>query len=423
MVEGTNRGLSSSLGVRWTICGLLFCATTLNYYNRQILGLLKPDLQHVFGWSERDYGIIVMGFQLAYACGLLMVGRVVDILGSRAALAFSVAVWSIASMAHGFVASVCGFVIVRVVLGLAEAGNFPSSVSAVSQWFPRRESALAIGLFNAGSNVGAILAALTVPLVAELFGWRGAFMVAGALGAVWVSAWLPAYRRPEDHSRVTREELAWIQSDKHIDFKPQSAAFASGRRRIVIALCVARGLTDPVWSFLLFWSPDFFARQFGLSLRGLALPIVGIYFAADIGGIVGGLFSSRLIGRGVEASRARLIVMLGAAILTSTLFLAPRTPVVSIAALLMALGALAHQAWSANVFALTSDRIAYTSVGTVVGLTGAVGALGGTAMAGSVGYLLDRGIGYKVICASMVFLYLTGWLVLWGTLRREDVRI
>jgi ACS family hexuronate transporter-like MFS transporter len=421
VVEGANNGQRNSLGVRWTICALLFCATTLNYYNRQILGLLKPDLQHVFGWSERDYSVIVMGFQFAYACGLLTIGRIVDVLGSRVALAVSVAIWSIASLAHAFVASVAGFVVVRMVLGLAEAGNFPASVSSVSQWFPRRESALAIGLFNAGSNVGAILAALTVPLVADLLGWRGAFVVAGALGAVWVAVWVPSYRRPEHHSRVTKEELAWINSDKYGGPKRAKPLCAAGRERFIVALCVARGLTDPVWTFLLFWSPDFFARQFGLSLRGLAFPIVGIYLAADIGGIVGGQFSSKLIGRGFTAARARLIVMFCAAALTSTLIIAPRTPMVALAALVIALGALAHQAWSANVYALISDHVPTSSVGTVVGVTGAVGALGGMAMAAAVGYLLDRAGGYKAIFASIVVLYLTGWFVLWRAVRRHDL--
>ena len=396
---------------RWLVCGLLFLSTALSYYDRQIIGLLKFSLQHAFSWTEGDYGIIVMAFQLAYAVGLLFIGQAVDIFGPILALAASVAVWSVGSASHALAGSVLAMSTARAVLGVAEAGNFPAGVSLVTRLFPAAERALAIGLFNGGSNVGAILGPLTVPLLVIAVGWRGAFITSGLLGAFWVALWIYTFR-----SQISLRFAAKSQSSTRgrdaVSLAKLVASRHILRQPVVMGLCVTRLLTDSVWTVLVFWAPDFFTKHFGLKLQGLALPLVAVFAAAALGGICGGASTALLISRGVQAQQARLRVMLATSLLSGSLWFAARTTDLPMAVLLVSATAFAHQAWASNLFALPADKLPASQMGAVTGFTGCTGAIGSMIAAGLVGVLLDAGVGYQMIFGAAIVLYTTGWVLL-----------
>jgi len=374
---------------RWSICALLFFATTINYVDRQVIGLLKPThLQPEFGWSEIDYSNIVFAFQVAYAIGLLTVGRIIDRFGVHKGFSVAIVVWSIAAMAHAAARSVFGFEVARFALGLGEAANFPAAIKTVAEWHPRKERALATGIFNAGSNVGIIVAALLVPAVTAAYGWQGAFIVTGAMGFVWLIAWAVLYSPPEKHPRVSPEELALIRSDAEVSRK--SVPWVSIiRHRQTWAFAIGKMLTDPIWWVYLFWIPDFLNRTYGISLSNIGVPLITIYLLADVGSVGGGWISSRLIRRGWSVNGGRKTAMLVSALAVIPVVFAARASSVTVAVLLIGLAAAAHQGWSANIFTLVSDMFPRHAVGSVVGFGGMFGAIGGMVIAKLVGYILE----------------------------------
>ena len=373
---------------RWTICALLFFATTVNYVDRQVIGILKPELSKTLGWSEVDYGDIVTAFQAAYALGLLLAGGLIDRLGTRLGYALSLIVWSLAAMGHALARSAVSFGVARFALGLGEAGNFPAAVKTVAEWFPARERALATGIFNAGSNVGAIVAPLLVPYIALHYGWRWAFLLTGALGLLWLAFWLPLYRRPEEHPQLSREELALIH-----DGQPEERVKTPWARllphRQTWAIAVGKFLTDPVWWFYLYWIADFLKKKYGIGLSQVSLPLVVIYLVADIGSVGGGWLSSSLIRRGWSVNVGRKAAMLVCALCVVPVTFAVQTSHLWVAVGLVSLAAAAHQGWSANLYTLASDMFPRRSVGSVVGIGGMAGAIGGMLAAFGIGHVLQ----------------------------------
>ena len=399
---------------RWIICTLLLLGVTKNYMDRQVLGVLKTTLQHEFGWTEIDYGNLVFAFQAAYAVGLVTMGRVVDRLGTRLGYALAMVFWSLASMAHAIGSSLGSFVVARSALGFGEAGVFPASIKAVAEWFPKRERAMATGIFNAGTNAGAIITPLMVPWITLYWGWRWAFVITGVLGFLWLGFWLRLYRKPEQHPRVRKEELAYIRSDPPESLTrvkwatllsfPQTWAFAT-----------AKFMTDPIWWFYLFWIPDFLQRKHGLALIQIGVPIMVIYVISDVGSVMGGWMSSWLIGRGQSVNSARKLTLLLCALCVVPIMFAYRIDSTWGAVLLIGLAAAGHQGFSANLFTLTSDMFPTQAVGSVVGTGGMAGAVGGMFIAKVVGYVLQSTGSYMVpflIAGSAYFIALAAIQIL-----------
>ncbi len=411
-VLGSGGGVASAVGhFRWVICSLLLFGATKNYMDRQVLGVLKTTLQHDLGWNEIDYSNVVFAFQFAYAVGMLGIGRLIDRLGTRRGYSLAMIFWSLASMAHGLATSLGSFILARSALGLGESGVFPASVKSVAEWFPRRERALAVGIFNAGTNVGAILTPLIVPWITIHWGWRWAFVITGALGFVWLIFWLAFYRKPEDHPRCSKSELAYIRSDP--PEPPRKFTWGSlFPHRQTWAFAIGKFLTDPIWWFYLFWVPDFLQREHGLLLSQIGLPIVTIYVMSDIGSVGGGWFSSFLIKRGASVNAARKTAMLLCALSVLPIVFADRVASLWIAVLIIGLAAAAHQGFSANLFTLPSDMFPSSAVGSVVGIGGTAGAIGGMLIAKIVGYALQWTGSYKVpfLIAGAAYLLALGFI-------------
>lgn len=419
---------------RWVICALLFFAATVNYIDRQVLGILKPTLEHEFGWSETDYGWIVFSFQTAYAIGLLIVGRSMDRFGTKKGFAYSITLWSLAAMAHawalpigvavatiltvfGFVSqstaftSVVGFIVVRFLLGLGEAGNFPASIETVAEWFPKKERALATGIFNSGTNIGALATPLLVPLVVLYWGWYEAFIITGVLGFIWLAFWLLIYRKPEEHPKLTRGELAYIQSD------PTEPTVRIPWKRLfphrqTWAFAIGKFMTDPIWWVYLFWLPDFLNKKHGLDLKTFGLPIAIIYIIADVGSIGGGYISSRLIKQGWSINSSRKTAMLICALSVVPIVIASMTSSLWLAVILIGIAAAAHQGWSANIFTLSSDMFPKQAVGSVVGIGGMFGAIGGMVISPLVGYILQTTGSYVPIFIIAASAYLAALFII-----------
>lgn len=397
---------------RWVICALLFFATTINYIDRQIIGVLKPHLEGVFGWSQIDYGNIIFSFQLAYAIGYAVTGRFMDRVGVRLGFGLAVLLWSVAAMAHGLARSVAGFCAARFGLGFAEGGNFPASIKTVAEWFPKKERALATGIFNAGSNVGAVVTPLAAPWLAVTFGWPVAFYVTGALGFLWLVAWWMIYRHPHQHPRVSAEELAHIQRDP-----PDPAVKISWlqllRHRQTWSITLGMLFTAPVWWFYLYWVPDFLNKQHGLNLMQLGPPLVVIYLLADVGSVAGGWISSHLIHRGWSVNAARKTAMLICALCEVPVCLAPLVSNVWVAVCLIGLAASAHQGFSANLFTTVSDTMPRFTVSSAVGIGGLAGSIGGMFVAQLVGHILEwTHNNYFVPFAIAASAYLTVLLII-----------
>ena len=413
---------------RWVICFLLFLAATINYIDRQVIGLLKPTLQQQYGWSEIDYADIVFSFQLAYAIGLLLAGGFIDRVGTRIGFAIAVGVWSVAAMAHAeaatygpavaallgvfglvYAPSVAGFIAARFALGIGEAGNFPAAIKTVAEWFPLKERAFATGLFNSGTNIGAVMAPLIVPWITVTYGWYWAFIVTGAIGFFWIALWLPLFGSPEHHPRVSAAELAHIRSD----LAPPAARVplrALLPHRQTWAFAVGKFMTDPIWWLYLFWVPDFLNRNHGLNLLAVGPPLVAIYLIADFGSIGGGWLSSALIKRGWSVNAARKTAMFVSACAVIPIVFASMATSLWTAVLLVALAAAAHQGWSANMFTLASDMFPKQAVGTVVGFGGMAGAFGGMLIAKLTGYLLETTGSYVPVFLIAGSTYLTALL-------------
>jgi ACS family hexuronate transporter-like MFS transporter len=390
---------------RWTIVALLFFATTVNYIDRQVLGILAVPLQDEIGWSEAEYGFIVTAFQAAYAIGLIAFGRAIDWLGTRIGYVLSITWWSLAAMGHALAGSAFGFGVARFFLGIGEAGNFPAAVKTVAEWFPRRERALAVGLFNCGSNIGAIITPLVVPWIALRFGWRAAFLATGAIGLLWVAVWLALYRPPARHPLVSAAELALINSDP-----PENSERVPWARLLAYrqtwALITARFLTDPVWWFYLYWTPKFLHQQHGITLDQLGAPLVVVYLTADAGSVFGGWMSSTLIRRGCTVNAARKLAILVCALLVVPVAFASRVDDLWTAVAVLALATAGHQGWAANMFAMISDIYPRNAVSSVTGIAGFGGSVGGMLVASAVGIILQFTGSYTVIFAWAGFSYL-----------------
>lgn len=424
---------------RWHICALLFFAATINYIDRQVIGILKPTLTQEFGWTdERVYSSIVFSFQLAYAIGFMLAGRVMDTIGVRRGFALAVVLWSIAAMAHGaaglfpslhlpvlnldaksgfalvtLTGAAAGFALARFALGIGESGNFPASIKTVAEWFPKKERALATGIFNSGTNVGALLTPLVVPWILGHWGWQWAFISTGLIGFLWVAWWLAVYRLPEHHPRLSAAELAHIRSDP-----PDPEAHIPWRRllpfRQTWAFALGKFMTDPIWWLYLFWVPDFLNKTHGVKVTVLEMgpPLVTIYLLADVGSIGGGWLSSHWIKRGWSHNRARKTAMLICALAVVPIVLAAVVPSLGLAVALISLAAAAHQGWSANLFTLTSDMFPRKAVGSVVGIGGMAGAVGGMFIAMLVGAVLQATQSYVPIFIIAGCAYLVALLVI-----------
>ena len=381
---------------RWRVCAMLLAATTINYIDRQVLGVLAPFLQDEIGWSEIQYGYIVVAFQGAYAIGLLCAGALIDRFGTRIGYALAISVWSLAAMGHALAASVAGFVVARFLLGLGEAGNFPAAIKTVAEWFPRRERAFAVGIFNAGSNIGAIVAPLMVPIVAAAWGWQAAFLCTGVLSAAWLVTWLVFYRTPDQHPKLSAAELAHIRSDP-----PEPAVKVPWlqllRHRQAWAFVAAKFITDPVWWLFLFWLGKFLASEYELSLAKIGLPMIVVYLMADVGSIAGGWLAGRFMRLGWSANRARKSAMLVCALCVAPVILVTQVDNLWLAVGLIGLAMAGHQGWSANVLTLPSDMFPRQTVASVVGIGGFAGAFGGMGMSYFAGSQLQSTGSYGTI--------------------------
>jgi MFS transporter, ACS family, hexuronate transporter len=431
--SGLERRSAVKVGMfRWVICALLFFAATINYIDRQVIGLLKTTLQTEFVMSETDYAAIVFSFQLAYAIGMLIAGRVMDKLGTRLGFALAVVIWSIAAMAHAAAdwfpwlslptllinppsivmlgGAAAGFALARFMLGVGEAGNFPASIKTVAEWFPKKERALATGIFNSGTNVGALATPLVVPWIAATWGWQWAFIATGAIGFLWVGLWWTFYRSPETHGRLSKAELAYIRSDPPESVAPIKWSGLLPHRQ-TWAFAIGKFMTDPIWWLYLFWIPDFLHRNHGLDLKSIGLPLVVIYLVADIGSIGGGWISSSLLKRGWTPNRARKTAMLICALAVVPIIFAANVSSLWGAVSLVALAAAAHQGWSANLFTTASDMFPRRAVGSVVGIGGMAGAVGGMLIALIVGAILQAIGSYVPIFIIAGSTYLVALLV------------
>jgi ACS family hexuronate transporter-like MFS transporter len=384
---------------RWTICALLFVATTINYVDRQVLGILAPTLQRELHWTEADYGDIVSWFSFAYAFGFLVAGRVIDWIGVRRGLAIAVVAWSAAAIGHAFARTAAGFSVARAMLGVSESAIFPGSIKTVAEWFPQRERALATGIFNAGTNTGAILTPLLVPWIALQWGWQWAFVVTGALGLLWLLLWIPLYRNPPaTGASVTDARVPWVSLFGH---------------RQTWAFIVGKLMADPVWWFYLYWLPKFLDAKYGVKLAQVAAPIIAVYLIADVGSVGGGWLSSALIKRGWSVNRARKVTMLAMALLIVPTTLASRAPSMWAAVLIVGVAAAAHQAWSANVYTLASDMFPKSAVGSVVGIGAFAGAMGGVVFQRVTGRVLQaNGSDYTPIFVVCGLAYVTARVII-----------
>lgn len=380
---------------RWVICGVLFFGITKNYMDRQVLGVLKITLQQQFGWNEIDYSNLVFAFQAAYAGGMLAMGKLIDRAGTRLGYAVAMVFWSLASMAHALCGSLSSFGVARAALGLGESGAFPASIKAVAEWFPRKERALATGIFNAGSNIGAIVTPLVVPWITLRYGWRWAFLVTGAVGFLWLLLWIAIYRKPESHPQCTAEELAYIHGDAAAPARQVPWSQLIGYRQ-TWAFALAKFLTDPIWWFYLFWVPGFLQRQHGLNLTQVGLPLVTIYLVSDAGSIAGGWLSSAMLKRGLSANQARKTAMLLCALCVVPVIYAYRGQGLWPTVLVIGLAAAAHQGFSANLYTTASDMFPNNALASVVGIGGMAGGIGGMLIAKVVGYVLEATGSYFV---------------------------
>lgn len=405
---------------RWLIVALLFFATTINYLDRQIIGLLKPTLEKEFDWSETDFAHIVMAFTAAYAIGLLLFGRLIDKVGTKWGYSISVVVWSVAGMLHAVARSVFGFAAARIGLGVGEAGNFPAAMKAVAEWFPKKERALATGIFNAGTSIGVVTALFMTPWILSRYGWHEVFWITGALGFVWLVFWLWLYEIPTRQKRLTEEELNLIQEGQDSAEEQQAQKPIKWSRLFALpqtwAFITGKLLIDPIYWFFLFWLPSYFSSTFSLDLTKPSPELMIIYTATTVGSIAGGYFSSALIKRGWGTLNARKAVLLIFAVLETSIILTQFVSDVWLAVALISLAVAVHQAWATNIFTMASDMFPKSSVSSVVGIGGMAGAVGGILFPMLVGYLLDMyklqdnlAGGYNVLFTICGLTYLLAW--------------
>lgn len=423
---------------RWVICALLFLASAVNYVDRQVIGILKPTLQHEFRWSELDYANIVFAFQLAYAIGFFFAGRVIDRVGTKAGYTIAIVIWSLAAIIHAEAApigtamapllgtfgiaasaSVAGFMTARFLLGIGESGNFPAAIKAVAEWFPKKERALATGIFNGGTNLGAIVTPLVVPWITLAYGWYWAFVATGVLGFAWLAIWVAMYAPVTRHPRVSAAELAYITTDREEPTTPLPLASILSLRQ-TWAFVIAKFLTDSIWWLYLYWVPDFLSRNHGLDLTSIGLPIVIIYLVADVGSIGGGWLSSSLLGRGWNTNWARKTAMLTCALMAVPIMFASGARDLWLAVALVSIAAAGHQGWSANLYTIASDLFPKRAVATLVGLGGTTGAIGGLFIAKITGYVLEFTGSYLTVFLIAGSTYLVALTILHVMLPRLE---
>ena len=433
---------------RWTICALLFCATTINYLDRQVLSLLAPDLSKEFNWSNSDYANITAAFQFVYAIAMLFAGRFIDRIGTKPAFLIAIAIWSFGAIMHAFAlffgdavnslatllglsvvpASIVGFMLSRAVLALGEAGNFPAAIKATAEYFPKKERSFATGIFNSGANIGAVLAPITVPLIAAAWGWQATFIIIGAIGFIWMGFWIVFYDKPEQQKRLSAEELAYINQDQadasNANTVEESGGFSWFRLlafRQTWAFAFGKFMTDGVWWFFLFWLPKYLAAQYGMKTTDFVFPLAVLYSMTMVGSIGGGWFPSYFISRGFSPYDGRMKAMLIIAFIPLVVLLAQPLGYLSfwVPVLLIGIGTSAHQAWSANIFTTVSDMFPKRAVASVVGIGGMAGGLGGVLITKCGGWLFDyfgqQGqlqTGYTIMFAICATAYIVAWCVM-----------
>lgn len=393
----TSTSINERVGkYRWTICALVFFATTINYLDRSVISLLKPYLEKEFSWSETDYANIVVCFQVAYALGMLAVGRYIDKIGTKLGYALSLFVWSLAAIGHAIASSTFGFGVARALLGLSEAGNFPAANKTVAEWFPKKERAFATGIYNSGSNVGAITAPLVVPWMAIHWGWQWAFIVTGAIGLLWLFFWFALYEVPAKHKKLTKAEFEYIHSDEdEKNDRSQEHEKVSWFKLLTYkqtwAFFIGKGLTDPIWWFWLFWLPAFLDAEYGLVGMQVTVPLAVVYTMTTFGSVLGGWLPMWLIKNGWDANRARKTSMFIYALLPLPVLFSQYLGTFNMwfAVLMIGIAASAHQAWSANIFTTVSDMFPKKAVSSVTGIGGMAGAVGGILIARLAGSLFD----------------------------------
>jgi len=434
---------------RWTICALLFFATTVNYLDRQVLSLLKPHLEEIFGWSNSDYANIASVFQFVYAISMLFAGRIIDKLGTKKGYAWAIIIWSIGAVIHAFAipigqsistvlgfmgigvasVSIVGFMVARAVLGFGEAGNFPAAIKATAEYFPKKERSFATGFFNGGTNIGAVLAPLSVPFIAAKWGWEAAFLFIGAIGFLWLIFWYKYYDKPEDQKRLSAEEFAYIQQDD--DEKQANSEGKAHEAKVswlklltyrqTWSFAVGKFMTDGVWWFFLFWLPAYLKDQYGMMDTQIMLPLAVLYSMTMFGSIGGGWFPMYFIKRGYEPYDGRMKAMLMIAVIPLVVLAAQPLGHISfwMPVLLIGVGASAHQAWSANLFTTVSDMFPKKAIGSVVGIGGMLGGLGGVVMTKLGGGLFDYykalghiETGYTIMFTICAVAYLVAWVIM-----------
>lgn len=401
--------------MRWTICAMLFAATSINYMDRQVIAILKPTLEHSIGLTEVSYGYIIDAFQIAYAIGLLAAGRLIDKLGTRIGYMLVMAVWSLAAMGHALASSALQFGFARFFLGLGESGNFPAAIKTVAEWFPQNERSLATGIFNSGANVGAVLAPLIVPWVTLHYGWHIAFLTTGLFSALWILWWFRRYRRPADHRTLAGDELRHTYRVAAVEMGPSPVLPWRNllRFRQTWAFTVAKFLTDPIWYFYLFWLPSYFSAKFNLNLSHLGLPLIIVYNVSAVGSIAGGWLPSPFRRMGLSSNYARLAAMLCCALLVVPIYTASGVKSVWTAIALISVAAGAHQGWSANLFTTSSDMFPRSAVGSVVGIGGMAGSAGSALFAFFAGHVLQLTHSYASLFGISASAYLLALLVLY----------
>lgn len=414
---------------RWTICALIFFATTINYLDRSVISLLKPYLEKQYKWSESDYSNIVIAFQTAYALGMIFVGRFIDWIGTKLGYGIVTFMWSIAAMFHALARSTFGFAVARAALGVSESGNFPAAIKTVAEWFPKKERAFATGIFNSGANIGAVIAPLTVPWIAETWGWNWAFIITGAIGFIWLIFWFIAYEIPSRHKRLKEAEFNYIHSDADEPKNPDETSdkdskvswFKLLKFKQTWAYVLGKFLTDPIWWFYLFWLPAFLKAQYHLVGTASAIPIALVYTLTTIGSVFGGWLPMNLIKKGWPVFKARKTSMLIYALLVLPVVFAQWLGSMNmwLAVLIIGLAASAHQAWSANIFTTVSDMFPKKTVASVTGIGGMAGATGGILIAYLAGRLFDHykalghlQIGYYIMFIICGMAYLVAWLIM-----------
>lgn len=400
---------------RWRILSFLFFATTINYIDRQIIGILKPFIEKdpSIGFSEADYGLIVSAFQISYAIGLLLTGRFLDKFGIRIGYFWAVLVWSLAAILHAAAIGFKSFAFARAALGLGESANFPASVKTVAEWFPKKERAFAIGIFNSGSTVGAIAAPIIVSAITISLGWRWAFIITGSFGFIWIAFWLAYYKSPLTDPKITSEELAFINQDDSDTIENKNLSWTELLTyKQTYVICFTRFISDWVWGFFLFWIPDYLNKNQGINLSEMALPLILIYSISSLGGISGGWVSSKFIqsGRSIDFSRKFTIFLY--ALLVLPLVFIPTTGNIWIAVLLIALASAGHQGWASNLFSIISDIYPKNSVGSMMGVSGFIGAIGAALSAVFVGLFLQTTSSYDYIFVLVSVIYLVNWLII-----------